>query len=121
MLQVGARRVLVLGLLTHDVSIYAPSNTPTVTKPATAAAAVWEEAKGALGCTPDALLPMTHMLVPEDKALCCELAKHAEIGPRMPLVLGGHEHDMYVDEMGKARRRTSARAQPHVHTSVDRG
>ena len=69
-LRVGERQVLLLGLLTHDTSIYAPSNTPTVTKPATAAAAVWEEAKGALGRTPDALLPMTHMLVPEDKAMC---------------------------------------------------
>ena len=92
-LRVGERHVVVMGLLTEDTSIYAPSNTPTVLKPAQAAEAAWEEAKAELkGKTPDLCLPMTHALVPEDKATAVALSKHKEIGRCTPVILGGHEH-----------------------------
>ena len=93
-IEVGERKVLVAGLLTGDTSIYAPSNTPVVTMPAEAAAQVWDEAKAALGYTPDVFLPMTHQLIHEDKAFGVALSKHAELGTRTPLILAGHEHEM---------------------------
>ena len=65
--KVGDKNVVITGLLTEDTSIYAPSNTPTITKPSEAAVKVWEEAKASLGKKPDLFVPMTHMLVPEDK------------------------------------------------------
>lgn len=101
-LEVGDKKVLVAGLLTGDTSIYAPSNTPKVTMPAEAAVAVWDEAKAALGYTPDAFLPMTHQLIHEDKAFAVAIGKHAEMGKCTPFVLAGHEHDMYVDEGGRS-------------------
>ena len=65
-LKVGERNVVVTGLLPEDTSIYAPTNTPTVTAAPEAAAKVWEAAKAQLGgLTPDLHLPMTHALVPE--------------------------------------------------------
>ena len=101
-LKVGKRTAVLTGLLTEDTSIYAPSNTPTIDNPAAAAVKVWEEAKAALGSTPDLLVPMTHMLVPEDKKTAVEIAKHKELGACTPIILGGHEHDLYVDEAGKS-------------------
>ena len=100
--KVGDKNVVITGLLTEDTSIYAPSNTPTITKPSEAAVKVWEEAKASLGKKPDLFVPMTHMLVPEDKKTAVEIAKHAELAACTPVVLGGHEHDMYVDEAGKS-------------------
>jgi len=47
-------------------------------------------------------LPMTHALVPEDKKTAVALSKHAELGDRTPVILGGHEHDLYIDEAGKS-------------------
>lgn len=99
-LEVGDKKVVVAGLLTGDTSIYAPSNTPKVTPPVEAAKATWEKAKEKLGSMPDLFLPMTHQLVPEDKATCVALSKHEELGKRTPILLGGHEHDMYVDQAG---------------------
>jgi len=100
---VGERKVVVTGLLTEDTSVYAPSNMPTITAAPTAAAAVWDEAKAALGgVVPDVHLPMTHALVPEDKQTAVALSKHSEMGDRTPVILGGHEHDLYIDEAGKS-------------------
>lgn len=100
--EVGEKKVLVTGFLTKDTSIYAPTNTPSVTPPNDAAPEVWELAKTELGYTPDVFLPMTHQLIPEDKAFGVALSKHAELGKRTPLILAGHEHEMYVDEAGKS-------------------
>eukprot|EP00900_Chrysochromulina_parva_P000867 jgi/Chrpa1/10781/Chrysochromulina_OHIO_Genome00022394-RA len=102
-INVGDRKVLLTGLLSDDTSIYAPANKPTVTNPAVAAVEVWEAAKVHLGYTPDVHLPMTHQLVPEDKAFCTALAKHKELGARTPIILGGHEHEIYIDSVGKMK------------------
>ena len=40
--------------------------------------------------------------MPEDKKTAVALAKHAELGDRTPIILGGHEHDLYIDEAGKS-------------------
>ena len=89
---VGDKKVLIGGFLTKDTSIYAPTNTPTVTPPEEAAPALWDLAKKELGYTPDVFVPMTHQLVPEDKAFGTSLAKHAELSKRTPFILAGHEH-----------------------------
>lgn len=46
------------------------------------------------------LLPMTHALVPEDKDTCVKLSKSKEYGKKVPILLGGHEHDVYIDSAG---------------------
>jgi len=94
---VGSKKVLIGGFLTKDTSIYAPSNVPTVMPAPEAAVALWEEVSKELGKAPDLLLPMTHALIPEDKATCTALSKHKEIKDKMPVLLGGHEHDVYID------------------------
>ena len=91
------------GFLTKDTSIYAPSNKPTIVPAAEAAPAVWEAAKAQLGgAQPDCFVPLTHALVPEDKATCVAIAKHKEMGSKTPILLGGHEHDVYIDSAGNS-------------------
>ena len=101
-IDVGGKQVVIGGFLTEDTSIYAPSNVPSVTPAPEAAATIWDAAKAQLGKEPDVLLPMTHALVPEDKKTCVALSKHKEIGKKMPILLGGHEHDMYIDSAGSS-------------------
>ena len=46
---VGARKAVIAGVITDDSSIYPPSAKPTIVNPAEACIAVWGEAKEALG------------------------------------------------------------------------
>jgi len=43
---------------------------------------------------------MTHCLVPEDKQIAVDLAKHKTLAGRSPVLLGGHEHELFIDEAG---------------------
>jgi len=99
---VGGKKVVLGGFLTQDTSIYAPSNTPKVMPAPEAAEKVWEAAKAQLGAEPDCFIPMTHALVPEDKKTCVALSKHKELGKKSPILLGGHEHDQYIDSAGNS-------------------
>jgi len=101
-LKVGAERVAVLaGFATEDLSCYRPASRPDITSVNKGCASVWEEAKAAEGGrTPDLFLPMTHQLIVEDRATCAVIAKHPELGSRTPIVLGGHEHDVFIDSAG---------------------
>jgi 2',3'-cyclic-nucleotide 2'-phosphodiesterase (5'-nucleotidase family) len=102
--EVGERKVLLGGFLTEDMSIYTPSIQEAVTiAPVTErCASLWDEAKAALGYTPDVFLPMTHQLVPQDRATAEAIAKHAELASRTPIILGGHEHELFIEDAGKS-------------------
>jgi 2',3'-cyclic-nucleotide 2'-phosphodiesterase (5'-nucleotidase family) len=101
-IQVGSRTVVLGGFLTEDKSIYAPSCTPAVTPISEACVTLWEEVKADLGKTPDVFLPMTHQLTKDDRATAASLAKHKELAKRTPVLLAGHDHEVFIEEVGKS-------------------
>lgn len=108
-IQVGARTVLLGGFLTEDKSIYAPSTTPDVTPITEACQSLWEEVKTAIGKTPDVFLPMTHQLTKDDRATASSLAKHKELATRTPVLLAGHDHEVFIEEVGQVSDREGGR------------
>jgi len=101
-LQVGDKTALLGGFLTEDVSIYAPNVNPEFTPVTEACSQVWDEAKAELGFTPDLFVPLTHQLVGDDRKTAKAIAKHAELSKCTPCLLGGHEHDLFIEEEGKS-------------------
>ena len=100
---VGEKSCVLGGFVTNDANIYPPSARPELAGVADACAAVWAEATAARGGAPaDLFVPMTHQLTPEDKATGKALAKHKELAKKTPVLLGGHDHDVFIDQVGEA-------------------
>eukprot|EP00931_Biecheleriopsis_adriatica_P029141 TRINITY_DN17344_c0_g1_i3.p1 TRINITY_DN17344_c0_g1~~TRINITY_DN17344_c0_g1_i3.p1 ORF type:complete len:405 (+),score=75.67 TRINITY_DN17344_c0_g1_i3:32-1246(+) len=99
LVNVGGRRVLLGGFVTLDKSIYVEAKAPKGVPVPDACIEVWEQAKKELGYAPDLFLPMTHQLLTEDRLTGAALAKHAELNSRTPILLGGHEHEVIVQQV----------------------
>eukprot|EP01064_Diplonema_japonicum_P008599 TRINITY_DN16045_c0_g1_i2.p1 TRINITY_DN16045_c0_g1~~TRINITY_DN16045_c0_g1_i2.p1 ORF type:complete len:574 (+),score=168.19 TRINITY_DN16045_c0_g1_i2:132-1853(+) len=86
-INVGAFKIALLGLLTPDISLYPSSRfngatmTPTIQK----AEEMYELLKGKV----DMIVPMTHQGIEDDRAF----AEH--FGDKFPLIIGGHDHTAY--------------------------
>lgn len=99
--RVGGRAVLIGGFLGEDRTIYAPNNTPEIGGLLDSTRQVWDDATTELGAEPDMFLPMTHQLVRLDLKYASELARAVpHIAERTPVILGGHDHETYLDEAG---------------------
>ncbi len=99
---VGDRLAVIGGFLTDDLSIYPPSTKPAARPVAQACEECWNAAKASLsGQIPDLFLPMTHQLTPEDRKTGVALAKHPELSERTPIMLAGHDHEVFIEESGK--------------------
>jgi 2',3'-cyclic-nucleotide 2'-phosphodiesterase (5'-nucleotidase family)/Ca2+-binding EF-hand superfamily protein len=100
---VGARTVAVGGFVIAKPSIYSPSVRPDAEQIDDAIPKTWTAMKEAMGGkAPDLFLPMTHNFIKEDRATGEAIAKHEELSSRTPVILGGHEHEVYVDEAGRS-------------------
>eukprot|EP00928_Gymnodinium_smaydae_P022046 TRINITY_DN18642_c0_g2_i1.p1 TRINITY_DN18642_c0_g2~~TRINITY_DN18642_c0_g2_i1.p1 ORF type:complete len:629 (+),score=61.69 TRINITY_DN18642_c0_g2_i1:285-1889(+) len=97
---VGERTVAVGGFLTEDPSIYSPSRAPSIQPINEAIPLVWDSIKKSTGSTPDLFLPMTHQVTPEDKKTGKMIGTHDELKCRTPVLLAGHDHEVYIDEAG---------------------
>eukprot|EP00594_Rhizosolenia_setigera_P012296 CAMPEP_0178957232 /NCGR_PEP_ID=MMETSP0789-20121207/10773_1 /TAXON_ID=3005 /ORGANISM="Rhizosolenia setigera, Strain CCMP 1694" /LENGTH=566 /DNA_ID=CAMNT_0020639405 /DNA_START=122 /DNA_END=1822 /DNA_ORIENTATION=- len=101
-LEIGSRKAVIGGYLTTDDSIYTASNLPNSRRINEACFTTWDDAKKEIGSTPDVFLPMTHQLLQEDVETCELLAGNNELKNRVPILLGGHEHEIYIQEAGKS-------------------
>jgi len=45
-------------------------------------------------------VPLTHQLMPQDRATCTMIEAHDSLRDRTPVVLGGHEHEVYIEPCG---------------------
>ena len=87
-LQVGHKRVALLGLLTEDSSLYRPGAFGDATiEPILSSAQDWIQQLQEV----DLVLPMTHQGISQDRDLA-----HA-LGDRLPLIMGGHDHEIFLE------------------------
>lgn len=99
-LWVGEKCVLIGGFVTGDKSIYSPVGVPNTRPIPEACMRVWEQAKRDLKMTPDLFLPMTHQTIGEDRTTAESLGRHYELAHKTPIILGGHEHEVFIEEAG---------------------
>lgn len=96
---IGERKAVIGAYLTDKIDIYPPNWTPTISPIDSCIPTTWEKAKKSLGGrVPDLFIPMTHQLVHQDAATYKQISKHAELSCRTPVMLGGHDHEVYLQE-----------------------
>ena len=106
----GTRRVALLGLNTPEEGLY-PGKcfSNTTIEPIVPCA---QKAYDALKDSVDAVVPMTHQTMDEDRAM----AQH--FAGRLPIIIGGHDHDEF-DEVVEGTRITKAGADAVKVCAID--
>lgn len=87
---------MLTGLCTADATIYAPTNLPTAHGMLAACEAAVEAAI-ASGAQVAAHVALTHQLISEDRTLATAFAQSARLFAITFAILGGHEHDVFVE------------------------
>lgn len=107
-LDIGDRKAVIGGFLTSDETIFRPCNQPNTRDVKDACSKLWDKVKSDMGVVakgvdaPDVFLPMTHQAIQDDQELANHLALHPELKAKTPVILGGHEHHMYIEQIGQS-------------------
>lgn len=102
-INIGSRKAVIAGVCTDNKSIYTPPM-PAVKPVTESLVSAWMEAQNGTGKGASLFLPMTHQFVAEDKMTAEEIAlRHSDIAACMPVILGGHEHSIIVENAGKSK------------------
>jgi len=94
-LQVGSKRVALLGLNTDDKAVFSPGafNGCEIKPIEDSIKNLYEE----LSPIVDLIIPITHQYMPQDRKLAsdgiCTDSK------KMPLIIGGHDHEPYMEDI----------------------
>ena len=93
-LAVGSKKVALLGLNTDDKAVFSPAafdkcHIQPIDK---CLAAMYAELQDKV----DLIIPMTHQLMPQDRTMA---AKMCGEGTKMPLIVGGHDHEPYLENI----------------------
>eukprot|EP00656_Telonema_subtile_P036347 TRINITY_DN4032_c0_g1_i2.p1 TRINITY_DN4032_c0_g1~~TRINITY_DN4032_c0_g1_i2.p1 ORF type:complete len:564 (-),score=167.28 TRINITY_DN4032_c0_g1_i2:292-1983(-) len=99
LVQVGERCALLGGFCTPDKTIYSPVRCPELLPVDDAIVELWDKVVST-GVTPDVFVPLTHQQMHEDRSTCAVIAQHDSLKERTPVVLGGHEHEVYLEASG---------------------
>ncbi|CAJ1427583.1 unnamed protein product [Effrenium voratum] len=93
--EVGDKKVVFVGLCMTDKSIFAASNCPDMRPFVDSCTSAWEQAFK--GQQVDVLVPMTHQFIEEDRLLAEQFEMHEALNSKVPVILGGHEHDIFEE------------------------
>jgi len=96
-LEVGSRKVALLGLLTDEPGLYNPGATggATILPVQDTAKAAAEKLLSESGV--DLIVPITHQSIDEDRDFCEALGEH------FPVLCGGHDHEVYDETVNSCR------------------
>lgn len=97
---VGDRRVAFAGFCTSNPECFRPGAVPEIVPIPEAIEAIWAqcEAEGKA----DLLIALTHQNIAADRALAMEISSNPALKNRVPVLLGGHEHCIFIEESGKS-------------------
>lgn len=100
-IKVGRRRVALTGFLLDDMGQFSPVEpTPKIEPPVEAMSKVWNEIKADVGDV-DAFLPMVHLNIKDDRVFGKAVTDHQELSRKTPVVLSSHDHEVYIEQVGK--------------------
>jgi len=95
---VGGKKVLMVGLCIGDPSIYSANSCPEMKDFVHSTMAAWEDACSK-GQHIDIVVPMTHQLIEDDRLLAEQFEMHETMSGKAPVILGGHEHTVFEEEV----------------------
>lgn len=97
--KVGNRQVAFAGFCTNNTDIFKPGIDLVIQPVFDALKEIWSECKSKA----DILIPLTHQSLIEDRNLLKECEQDAQLRGQIPVILGGHEHEVYLEEIAGSR------------------
>ena len=96
--EVGSRRVAFAGFCTNNTDIFRPGTNLTIEPIFDALKETWSK------CYNDAtmLIPLTHQTIAEDRELATGIQQHEQLSGRVPVIVGGHEHEIYIEKIERS-------------------
>ncbi len=97
LVKIKKHRVAFAGFCTNNTDIFRPGTNLTILPIFEALKQVWTECKNEATM----LIPLTHQTIAEDRALAIQIAEDDELRGHIPIILGGHEHEVYIEEIAQ--------------------
>lgn len=92
--EVGSRRVAFAGFCTDNADLIKPDDDLTIQPVFDAFKDIWSKCNGEA----ELLIPLTHQPIGEDRKLAQQIAQNDQLQNHIPIILGGHEHEVYIEE-----------------------
>ncbi len=97
-IEVGKHKVAFAGFCTNDTDIFRPGTNLTIQPIFDALEETWAECKNEATM----LIPLTHQTIPEDCQLATQIQASDQLRDKVPVILGGHEHHVYIEEIARS-------------------
>jgi 2',3'-cyclic-nucleotide 2'-phosphodiesterase (5'-nucleotidase family) len=96
-LEVGNHKVAFAGFCTDNTRIFRPGTNLIIEPIFDSLQYIWSECKNQA----HVLIPLTHQTIAEDRNLAVRIQKDAQLKGKIPAILGGHEHEIYIEEIAE--------------------
>lgn len=94
---VGKHKVAFAGFCTNNTDIFRPGTNLTIQPIFEALKETWAECKNEATM----MIPLTHQTIAEDRELAAQIQASEELEGKIPVILGGHEHDVYIEKIAQ--------------------
>ncbi|MGF1535037.1 MAG: 5'-nucleotidase C-terminal domain-containing protein [Elainellaceae cyanobacterium] len=93
-IEVGSRQVVLAGFCTDDTDLIKPDADLNIQPVFDALKEVWSKSGGSAAL----LIPLTHQSIDADRKLAAQITQDDQLQNKVPVILGGHEHEVYVED-----------------------
>ncbi|NEP01353.1 MAG: bifunctional metallophosphatase/5'-nucleotidase [Symploca sp. SIO2E9] len=96
--EVGSHPVALAGFCTNNTNIFRPGTDLEIEPIFEALKETWSN------CCDQAtmLIPLTHQTIVEDRELVKLIEQDKQLSGKVPVILGGHEHEVYIEEIERS-------------------
>ncbi|AFY58913.1 5'-nucleotidase/2',3'-cyclic phosphodiesterase-like hydrolase [Rivularia sp. PCC 7116] len=98
-IEVGENKVAFAGFCTDNIDIFRPGTNLQIQPVFDALKEIWHECKNQA----DILIPLTHQNIVADRTLIEQIEQYDDLKGKIPVILGGHEHEVYIEEIAGSR------------------
>ncbi len=96
--EVGDRRVAFAGFCTNNTDIFRPGTNLTIQPIFEALQETWSKCES----TATMIIPLTHQTMSDDRVLSTQIDQDTHLSGHVPVILGGHEHEIYIEKIGQS-------------------
>ncbi len=97
-IEVGNHKVALAGFCTNDTDIFRPGINLTIQPIFDALKDTWSECANSA----EIIIPLTHQTIAEDRELATKIEQDDQIKSKIPVIIGGHEHEIYIEEIAQS-------------------
>lgn len=94
-LKVGKHQVAFTGFCTDNTDIFKPGINLVIEPVFDALKDIWSKCKSEA----EIIIPLTHQSLIEDRKLLEKVDRDDQLRGKIPVILGGHEHEVYIEEI----------------------